>query len=101
MSISGPEAGAEEGLGLLVSDGSFADSGIPAVIARRKVVEALLASMDRKLGVVQKTLDRGELQSFAIPGSQASLQVGLKREERETANVVGVLEGNDPALKDE
>jgi Zn-dependent M28 family amino/carboxypeptidase len=99
--ITGPETSSEEDVGKLESDGSFADSGIPAVIARRKVVEALLASMDRRLAPVQKALDRGEVQSFAIPGSRASLQVGLKREERETANVVGMLEGSEPALKDE
>ncbi len=63
---------------------------------------AILAPSGRSMEELQSAID-GTLtpQSFEIRGVQVTLETRLKFDRARTANVVGLLEGRDPVLKDE
>jgi len=76
--------------------------GIVAVSATRAVAGALLAPAGLALVPLAAEIDRALApRSGALPGVSLRLRVTLVRERGETANVVGLLPGTDPALKDE
>lgn len=76
--------------------------GIQAVFVTRKVADALLAPSGKQLAALQESIDRTLTpQSFHLPGVRVKLEVALVRERGTTANVVGILPGTDPRLKDE
>jgi hypothetical protein len=63
----------------------------------------LLESTGKRMDVLKKQIDT-ELRpvSFAIPGVKVHLEAGVTMDpQRKTANVVGVLPGSDPVLKNE
>lgn len=99
--ITGPQTSEKEDLGHLEPDGSFSDAGIPAAIVRRSVVEPILKASGKELAAAQTALAHGERQSVPLAGARAALTVNVRRERGETANVLGLLEGSDPKLKDE
>lgn len=78
--------------------GTSAPWGILAVGATRSAADALLAPSGRTLAGLQAEIDRDLApRSTLIPGTRVRLQVSLLRERAETANVVGILPGTDPA----
>lgn len=99
--VTGPLTEGEEDLGRLELDGAFADSGIPMAIVRRRCVEPLFRAAGKELPALQTAIAHGAPQSLALPGATAALTVAVRRQQEETANVLGILEGSDPALKNE
>jgi peptidase M28-like protein/PDZ domain-containing protein len=99
--VTGPLTDAREDLGVFRYDASFSDSGIGAAVVHRAPIEALLRPGGRSLSDLQLKIAHTGPQSFAIPGARAVLTTEVEREERETANVLGLLPGSDPALRDE
>ena len=86
----------------LRTDAAFSDAGIVAVSIRRPVAEALLAGSGRTLEAAQKSIDDAKKPaSFAAPGSRVSLNVDVTPRRVKTANVIGRLDGADPAKKSE
>jgi aminopeptidase YwaD len=79
------------------------DAGIPAAIVRRSVVEKLLAGAARKrdLEALQTLMAHGQPQAFDLPGVRVGMHVSIERQRTPTRNVIGFLEGSDPALKNE
>ncbi len=76
--------------------------GIEAVFVRRKVADMLLAPSGKSLAALQDGIDRtGSSQSIPLAGVRVKLEVALVRERGSTSNVVGILPGTDPRLKDE
>jgi hypothetical protein len=76
--------------------------GIFAVSATRAVADALLAPAGLGLSALRAEIDqRLAPQSRPLPGVTARLRIALVREQGQTANVVGLLPGTDPALRDE
>ncbi len=76
--------------------------GIQAVFVTRTVADALLAPSGKQLAPLRESIDRAlQPQSFPLPGVRVKLEVALVRERGTTANVVGILPGTDPRLKDE
>jgi hypothetical protein len=78
------------------------DVGIPAVHARRGLVEEWLAGTGRDLASVQDVLDR-DLRggSFAVPGLTVKITTDLVVRKAKTSNVVGVLRGANPSFSSE
>lgn len=74
-------------------------TGIPILVVRRATASAWLRAIGRPLADLEKELERRP-RSFAT-GLQVSLAASVRRVMRPTANVVGLLEGRDPALRDE
>jgi len=81
---------------------STAGSGIVAISLKRRVAEALLRQTGLRLSKLQQEID-GRLapKSFLVPNAKIRAKVAMIRERGTTANVIGILPGRDPALKDE
>jgi aminopeptidase YwaD len=96
--VSGPGFEADDALMRMFYDKSTSDAGIPVFHVKRYIADTLLgtsiASLERKI------LDQEAPASF---NSEATLTATSEvvHQKVQTANVVGMIEGNDPALKDE
>jgi len=99
---------------LLVNDPGAASDALPAlagvaapwsvlaVAVVRPVADALLASSGTSLTAAAEAIDRALApRSFVVPGVRVTVEVTLVRERSATANVIGILRGGDPSLKDE
>ena len=78
------------------------EMGLPAAAARAAPIEELLASAGLDLLALQRRID-DDLQprSAEIDGAEVSLSVDVRSVRRRVANVVGVLPGSDPELRQE
>jgi hypothetical protein len=72
------------------STGSNADVGLPLVLVRRNIAEAWLKAVDKGLDAAPS----------ATP-LRITLTTDVERVTKVTANVLGLLEGSDPTLKNE
>jgi aminopeptidase YwaD len=99
--VTGPLNDQPEDLGRFDRESASADCGIPAAIVKRAAVEPLLAPTKRTLRDYQVLIAHGGTGSAALPGATASIKVNVLREMAQTRNVIGLLEGSDPRLKNE
>ncbi len=67
--------------------------GIQAVLVTRGVADALLAPSGTSLASLKH--------SFPLPGVRVKIEVALVRERGTAANVIGILPGTDPRLREE
>ena len=82
--------------------GGSASAGIIAVYAAMEVAAAILSPTGQGLADLQRDIDNTlQPHSFAIPGVVAHVAVDLIREKGQAANVIGLLPGGDPTLKEE
>ena len=83
----------------LVVENNEVTSGIPVINIKREVADQLLKAAGYTIDSLESTIVRNKTpKTFILPGVvKGTVDVVQKREK--TANVVGVLEGNDPALK--
>jgi Peptidase family M28/PA domain len=73
-----------------------------AVAITRPVADVLLVSSGTSLAAAADAIDRALApRSFAVAGARAAVEVALVRERSATANVVGILRGNDADLASE
>jgi aminopeptidase YwaD len=76
--------------------------GLVAGFVTRATADSLLAPGGRPLADLAAAIDRTLApQSFAPAGVRLRMEVTLVRERASTANVIGILSGNDPQLRDE
>jgi hypothetical protein len=75
--------------------------GIVAVSARRAVADAMLAPTGTSLARLHAEIERQGAPHSRALGISTRLRVTLVRERGETANVLGLLPGADPALRDD
>jgi Peptidase family M28 len=75
----------------------------PVFSVTRRVADELLALSGRTIDQLQDAIDRaGTPQSMAVTGVNIDLRRAIKdRQVVQTRNVVGVVEGSDPVLKNE
>lgn len=76
--------------------GRGADSGIPVVILRRKAAEKLLAACGVSLDELWQNPKGRPLSNASV-----TVQTEVIQKYGATANIVGMVEGTDPKLKDE
>lgn len=72
----------------------------PMVVIGDATAEKLFAGSGSTYAEARQKAENGEFVSRAL-AKQASISVKLRREEATSSNVVAVLEGSDPKLKDE
>ncbi len=78
------------------------DAGLPVLRLRRFAAASLLQGAQKSLDAAQQQVDEGKTVSFAFPANQAAqIQADVHKVEKVTANVVGIIEGSDPVLKNE
>jgi len=85
----------------LSNDNNDVTSGIPVINIKRKVANMMIQSSGFRIDSLEKILNNAKQpKSFEVPLTvDASASILIKREK--TANVIGILEGSDPILKDE
>lgn len=75
----------------------------PQITASERVYEALFASAPTQFAALKAAADAGQpLPTFSVPGVKVTIDVNATYdiiETRLTKNVVGLVEGRDPALK--
>ena len=90
-----------EGL-FAIRGGGSASAGIFALNALRETVGAILSPAGKNLTVLQREIDETLTpRSFLVPGVVAHLQINLTREKGQADNVIGILPGRDPSLREE
>lgn len=83
-------------------DRSFTNAGIVAVSMRGSIFDYLRDPRGRRLAQVQRAIDSTKSPaSFVAPGEHAALTVSLKVLKAMVPNVVGILPGADPKLREE
>jgi len=94
-------AGARE---LISTRSSFSriDNGVIAAQVKSGVIEKWLQARGMSLTEIKEKIDREEKPaSMALPGLKVSMAVTLELTHQRTENVVGILPGSDPKLKNE
>jgi hypothetical protein len=77
-------------------------NSVVAAQVRRQVVQKWLDARGVSLRDLKEKIDRtGKPASMAIPGAMARLQITLKENHERAENVVGILPGADPHLRDQ
>lgn len=79
---------------------NVSDAGIPVLRLRHNAADALMDNSGRGLDALQQAANGGERVSEALD-QIAQVQVDVKKVEKITANVIGMIEGSDPVLKNE
>jgi aminopeptidase YwaD len=78
------------------------NSGILAVQVRRSTCAKVFPPKGTSLFVAESEIEKTKKpMSFALANVSSSVTVGLAFEERTTSNIIGMVEGTDPVLKDE
>ncbi|HEY2960981.1 MAG TPA: M28 family peptidase, partial [Pyrinomonadaceae bacterium] len=85
----------EDRLTKLAYDNSAGDAGLPVIVVSRQAVDQLLKASDLSLAQLEQSAT-----SRALVG-QISLVTDVVRNETPAYNVIGMLEGSDPVLKQE
>ncbi len=75
------------------------NAGIPIILLKRKTAAEWLASIGKKLEDLEQSLLRAP-QPF-VTGIQVTLSTDVRKVTKTTANICGLLEGSDSALKKE
>ncbi|MEO8514548.1 MAG: M20/M25/M40 family metallo-hydrolase [Ignavibacteria bacterium] len=100
--VKGPESGEEELVKLRMS-GPGENLEIPVVDVKRSYVEYIFTNQKKQtLSEIQKSIDSLRVpQSFEFGGGMAELKTDLERVKANTNNIIGMIEGKDPVLKNE
>ncbi len=78
------------------------DSGLIAVQVRHEIIEKWLERSNISLAALKEKIDREERPaSISFSGLKVSLQVNLEKIIYKTDNVIGILTGSDPQLKEQ
>jgi len=80
----------------------YTDLGIPAVHAKRATVAGAFRNAGKDLAALHEAIDKDlKPQSFELPGTRAHIATEVIRTRKTVRNVIGALEGSDPALKNQ
>jgi len=100
--VNGPADESEDGLYRLALDQGAGSSGIIAMSMKRDLLEPFFKASGWTLKALQDSMRAtGRPNSFALRDAQAEATVEVTRVMSQTANIVGYLQGNDPARRNE
>ncbi len=98
--VTGVEMEKEDNLVSMYYDKSSASSGLPVINVKRSVANKLLSSANKRVEELEKALNESRKpHSFKI-STKLTVTTDVVREKARTQNVVGLLEGSEPTLKD-
>jgi hypothetical protein len=106
--ISGETKLEDDKLAQLKFEQTAGDTAIPAAVIARPVAALLLGDesedelkADEQFIALRKDAGEMQLNLTGRPKATAELKVSLNKKQAEAYNVIGILEGNDPQLKNE
>lgn len=82
-------------------DHSYSDSGIKSLVLRRQKAQEIMLASGKDLRGLEENLSKKKTSSFMFTDTIAKIKTDLIQEQGESANVIGVIEGVDPVLKQE
>jgi hypothetical protein len=98
----------DDRLSRLRYDNSAGDAGLPVVAISRPAAErllatnsSLLAEAEQRLRAKSPTTETAPAKRLSLEAITISLRTDLVKREAAAANVIGILEGSDPTLKNE
>jgi hypothetical protein len=94
----------DESAELLSTRGSLwrGGNGLVAVQIKRRIVEKWLGALGVSLKARKESIDRDEKPaSIPLPRARAAIQVSLEEQRAQAENVVAMIPGSDPTLRDE
>jgi len=91
----------EDDLTSVGRDFSYSDSGIQSLILKRDKAEEILSTTGKNLKVLEESLANKNNSSFVVENTRAEIKTEVIEERGESSNVIGLLQGSDPALKNE
>ncbi len=87
-------------IGRFAADGE--DPGVPALYLTNELAERIVQRCGETLSALQSRMDDSlSPVSFEVPGTRVSIHLPLVKGTVEVRNVLGVLPGRDPELRDE
>ena len=98
--IAREENFANERLAKLTYDNSGGEAGLPVVVISRQLADKIFQLSTTSLSLTEQGVANGTAGTRVLTGSLA-LTTDIVRNEVTAYNVIGVLEGSDPALKNE
>ncbi len=100
--VTGPEDSDNDDLMKLSYDNASGGAGILAVNITRKAADEILKATGKTVKSLQQEINKTRSpRSCDLPDVKLRLTVGLKQVVENARNVVGMLEGTDPDLKDQ
>ncbi len=90
----------DERLAKLTYDNSGGEAGLPVIVISRQVASRFFGSSETSVSMIEKSVAAKTADTRVLAG-QLSLTTDLVRKEAPAYNVIGVLEGSDPLLKNE
>jgi hypothetical protein len=100
--ITGPANDPEDELMKLSFDQVAANSGLPVISMKRSVLAAAFEAAGQDLKALQDSIKASRRpRSFSFAGLGATVTTNVQTMKAKSANVIGILPGNDPALKNE
>jgi hypothetical protein len=97
--LNGPRDEQDDDLLKLTYDQSFESSGIPALSMKRDVIERLIAPSGMNLRAIQDSIKASRKPvRISLGGTAARIQTDVRKVKARTANVAGLLKGNDTLL---
>ena len=100
--ISGTDEFRDERLARLSYDQTSGEAGIPVIVISRQTAASLFGlSSVSELTTLEKTPAKWSEAAKKLQSTPITLSVEITRKEVPAYNIVGVLEGSDPALKNE
>jgi len=99
--VTGPQDDPQDLLPTLRYDRSGGEAGLIVTHITRQVADALLSPAGKTIAGLQESINNSRQPMSMLIDLRVSLAVEVIKEKRSTANVVGLLPGQDAALKNE
>lgn len=100
--VTGEVENNEERLVSFVYDRTPSDAGIPVVSVTRSLADQILEYGGVSVNELQNAINASQKpKSMPLPGVRVALETDVQEVKVTTSNVIGILRGNDPALRDQ
>ncbi len=99
--VSGGDFDAKDELIPLIQSPGQAESGIPLVHVKRPMADKILKSNERTIAEIEASLIENQQPASFVLDQSVTAITNIFKKKVTTQNVVGILEGFDPVLKDE
>lgn len=76
-------------------------AGLPVIQLKRNIVDKLFSQFEVTTSILEKQLNENLSPNSFVIDETISMNINLKKVNSKTENVIALLEGNDPILKDE
>lgn len=100
--VNGPQYDENDRLMRIRYDNVMGNQGIPIINVKRDIIDSVLKTNGYNLADLQKKInDENKPQSFVLEKGNATFETNVTPTLVTTGNIMGLLEGTDPVLKNE